>query len=270
MCRSNHNVPATRFTTNLAVLDIVEELQKVSTSDVLRCKMHGNMESVLVCVDCLTGLCIKCMKDIGSNPHKDHPLEEINDAKSLLQQKFESQIKEKQSVLQQQLSRIDTQEIARAETDITMMYNELHSLLTTWRDVQLAEMTSFRDDSLRQKQKIQKQDAKLVSLLQPNIALETLVSELAKLDFEMDQLQENQESPSQQKVNFSERCEKLLESIIVVVSSHNFREQQVMDMSPKREANGKAKSAQDPGARLLEHQQVSLKRNFIKVLIKCM
>ena len=269
VCKNNHNVPDTGFTTNLAVLDIMEELQNDSTSDVLRCKVHGNMESILVCLDCLTGLCIKCMKDIRSSPHKDHQLEEMNDAKSLLQQKFESQIKEKQPVLQQKLSKIDTQEIARAETDIRMMYNELNSILTTWRDAQLAEMTSLRDDSLRQKQEIQKQDAKLVSLLQPNMSMEALVSELAKQDFEKDQFQEDHESPNQQKVNFSERCEKLLQSIIVVVSSHNFREQQVMDMPPKREANGKAKSAKDPGASLLEHQQVSLKQNFIKVLTKC-
>ena len=268
VCRSHHNVPATGFTTNLAILDIVEELQKESTPDVLRCKVHGNMESFFVCVDCITGLCVKCIKETRRNPqedlHKDHQLEEVNDAKALLQQKFEPQIKEKRSVLQQKVSKIDTLEISKTETDIRIMYNELDSILTAWRDAQLAEMAGLRDEAIRRKQELLEQDAKLVSLLQPNIAMETLVTKLTEQDFKKDNLQEDRKPPNQ-KFKFSERCEKLLESIIVVISSRNFvtsellKEQKVTGVQSKGAANVKAKSPQGSGAACsaLEDKQVS-------------
>ena len=58
------------------------------------CTVHSDKESVLVCMDCTAGLCMKCMKTVSTGPHKDHQLEELDEAKILLRQKFDGQVKE--------------------------------------------------------------------------------------------------------------------------------------------------------------------------------
>ena len=96
VCRQKHNVPLRGFTTNVVVLEVVEELLK-DTSSVLKCFKHSRRESVIICIDCLECLCMKCMKETRktSNSHHEHQLEELDDAKSQLWQKYESKVKAK-------------------------------------------------------------------------------------------------------------------------------------------------------------------------------
>ena len=95
LCRRKYKNPLRGFTTNRAVLDIVEEIQKQTKmkKDNLKCTKHDNKDCVLVCIDCVKGLCAECMKCMHSQ-HQGHNLEELPKAKPLLQRKFEENAKE--------------------------------------------------------------------------------------------------------------------------------------------------------------------------------
>ena len=82
VCRSKHTIPSTGFTTNRIALDIVDELHASRVrSKVLKCSTHANMECVLVCMDCLDDLCVKC---ITENIHQSHHIEELSEAQTAL------------------------------------------------------------------------------------------------------------------------------------------------------------------------------------------
>ena len=133
VCRSDHEVPPDGYPTNRAVLDIVEELKKLATC--LKCLVHLDEECILVCIDCLDGLCLKCIKQ---NLHQGHHLEELSDAKTVLKQKVE----ERKSILESEITNFNKSphclaEIERAEVDIRQLSNGLIANINSWVDEQL-------------------------------------------------------------------------------------------------------------------------------------
>ena len=77
-------------------LKLQKDVPAAPASAELKCAAHSNKDSVLVCIDCAAGLCINCMKTVSrsAGPHKDHQLEELTEAETLLRQKYNSQVKE--------------------------------------------------------------------------------------------------------------------------------------------------------------------------------
>ena len=67
------------------------------------CADHPNRECILICINCLVGLCAKCMKTLRKSPHRDHDLEELPEAKTVLQERFHKLVKEEQAVLEQNI-----------------------------------------------------------------------------------------------------------------------------------------------------------------------
>ena len=178
VCRSKHAPRRRGFTTNRAVLDIIEEIQKQKPvqpeSDSVRCKKHGNKECVLVCMDCIEGLCVKCVKN---SHHQGHRLEEPLRAKSLLQRKLGKYTKERKSLLEQQLSLMNKSpysvtEITKAESDIRLFQEKLLKEITDWGDEQLLTLQNLKSEVVKQENELKKE---LKLLENQNVDLETMI-----------------------------------------------------------------------------------------------
>ena len=214
VCRSKHTPRRRGFTTNRAVLDIIEEIQKQNSvkvkADRLKCAKHGNMECVLVCMDCVEGLCAKCMK---RNRHQDHRLEEPSKAKSVLQRKFGKYAKERRSFLERQLSVLkkspySVSEITKAETDIKLFQEKLTKEITDWGDDQLSTLQDLKSDVAKHENELMRE---LRLLENKNADLETMIK------FGHASTSDNREivdfSGKGDKRKFEESCQTLLERI---------------------------------------------------------
>jgi hypothetical protein len=137
------------------------------------------MESVLVCIDCLTGLCMKCLKQ-RSNPHKDHQLEELSDAKILLREKLVSQTRKQ--LRTEMTSATPVNEITRAERDIRVMSSELKSVITKWRNTQLYITGKLKDEAAKRAQVMKAQNTELEAMMEEDIDISTLIRRLNSKD----------------------------------------------------------------------------------------
>ena len=219
VCRKKYNSPAKRFITNKVALEVVEELLK-DTSSIMKCSKHSGRESVLVCIDCLEGLCITCMKDTRktSNCHHEHQLEELNHAKSQLWKKFEMHVKAKQVNLQNKISSMNQSaysvaEITKAEADINKMCNKLDVAITRWKEVQLVKIAEYKAEATKREGKIHAQMTNLQSLLrQENVNIVTLMTELKRGAVLWAQ-SPDLDSPQRNKYNLAERCNELSQKL---------------------------------------------------------
>ena len=173
VCRSKHTPRRRGFTTNRAVLDIVEEIQtqKPVQTDSVRCAKHNNKECVLICMSCVEGLCVKCIK---RGHHQGHRLEEPSKAKSFLQRKYS---KERRSFLENQLSVINespyaVSEITKAESDIKLFQEKLTKEITDWGDEQLSTLQELKREVLKQENELTKE---LQLLENQNVDLKTMI-----------------------------------------------------------------------------------------------
>ena len=139
LCKAKHPIPSQGFPINRAVLDIIEELNNDCRPIVLKCKEHDNKVCVLICVECEIGLCVQCIKQ---GAHKSHQLEEPEEAKSVLSDKFDSIVEQQKSKLEAFKKQIDKAsdnmtEIENAQTNIKDISERIVGLVTEWRDSQL-------------------------------------------------------------------------------------------------------------------------------------
>ena len=175
------------FTTNQAVLDITEELQNVAavglthpqpstTSYELLCTDHEE-DCMLVCIDCLTGLCLKCLKQTS---HHGHRLEELSEAKTVLQQRFSEQIIERLSMLESKISKIkespySVEEVMKAQVDIGRFREIIVRDINKWEDDQLKLMEDLKREAADQEKEIEiEQDL----FQQQDIDIRTLITKL--------------------------------------------------------------------------------------------
>ena len=195
VCREEIYVPANGYTTNRAVLDIVEELQKDASSDVpksstdvpkrptdvMKCLQHSNAECMLLCIDCLEGLCLKCIK-LGS--HHSHKLEEPSDAKYLLKLKFDEQIRNELLIWDAKMSAIKQSAysvagITQAEEDFKTINDKITNTFKIWRNSQQTVLQDCKQQAISRENEIQIQRGKLQSLLEHNdINISDLITKL--------------------------------------------------------------------------------------------
>ena len=183
VCRTKHRVPPGMFATNRALLDVVDELEKdkIQTSVPLKCSEHKDTECVLVCIDCLSGLCPKCLKQ---STHNGHHLDEMSEAKAVLKPAFEKQVKEEQAILERMLSMINDSkhsvtELTNAESNMAKIYDEVDKIIVSWKKDQLLQLGSCKQVSITQENKLQTERGLLQSLLeQNNIDIETMIAKL--------------------------------------------------------------------------------------------
>ena len=232
VCREEIDIPANGYTTNRALLDVVEELQKDVSFDatkssidvprspaVLKCLVHDNAECVLLCVDCLDGLCLKCIKKCS---HQNHKLEELADAKSVLWPKFEEQIQNELSVWDAMIALLNSSvysvvEINQAETEFKIISDKMESVFSIWRSSQLTKLTEFKEEAINRENEIRMQREKLQSLLvQNDINIENLVTKLKEPHSIEQQIQSSNnyiDLKGAQTYKFGLQCQTFLESL---------------------------------------------------------
>ena len=198
------------FITSLVVLDMAETLHQ-QASQSLSCSQHEDKPSVLVCVDCLLGVCAKCVMT-----HKDHQVEDPNDAKILLRERFVDEIRKRQSILKLELaSPSSVSEITKAEEDVKELCTRLNSVITAWQDDQLSKMGEIKTEATKREQEMNARNAKLEAILQNDTDIKTLIRHLGKND-KMDclPLKEN-------TYNIMTARQALLKGLSSVVTSDN-------------------------------------------------
>ena len=237
VCREEIDIPTNcnGYTTNRAVLDIVEELQKDASSDssksstdvpkrptdVLKCPAHNNAESVLLCIDCLEGLCLKCKKQ-GS--HQGHKLEELADAKTFLKPKIDEQIKNEISLdaimALITASAFSAAEASQAEADMKIIFDQVESIFAIWRGNQELVLTGFKQEAIDCENEIQAQREELKSLLeQKDIGAEELITKLKEPHSFEDPTQRFSYPKEAQDYSFAQHAHTLLESLQSVLHS---------------------------------------------------
>ena len=238
VCREKIDVPTKLgYTTNRAVLDIVDELKKDPSSDapkssddvpkrptdVLKCPRHNNAESVLMCINCLEGLCLKCIKQ---GAHHNHKLEELADAKSLLRPKFDEQIRNELSIIDAMMSLIEQSaysvaETIQAEEDLKTISDQMTTIFNSWRSTQQAALEDCKQQAISRENEIQLQKGKLQSVLEHNdINIRELITKLKEPHSEQQTQNFNaMDFREAQAYNFGHQSQTFLENLHAVPCS---------------------------------------------------
>ena len=240
VCRSKHRVPRLGFTTNRAVLDIVEDFSKEKAKKknkpVLKCAEHENMLSVLVCTDCLTGLCLQCTKRLPKSRHRKHRVEDLHQAQIVLQKLAEKQLKSEQSKLDKDMalsigSECPLYELDKAENDTEGMHNKLANVLNVWKDEQFSAIRDLKNVITDPKNYFQAEKEKLESLLKQN-ELSSLITILKQKDIRWQRLQERKVSPD--NYDFVTSREALVEKVQCHLFSQGAFQSKILNQPSKR------------------------------------
>ena len=221
VCRSKHAIPRRGFTTNRAVLDIVEEIQNQSALQApsLTCTKHGKKECVLVCIDCVEGLCAKCVK---RNHHQGHNLEDLSEARILLQEKLKEQNKKIQFLFERQMSVIkkslySVSEITQAETEIRAFRETLVKEIFKWENEQLAALGDLKKEINIKERDLQKEIDSL------DKHANDLATVIVKLKFKNStNVSQIFQSPGLEKYKFDERRQALARRVHQVINGNDF------------------------------------------------
>ena len=137
VCRSSVSTKEVR--TNLAVRDIVEELQSVQPTK-LCCPDHAKKECSLFCTDCLQPICALCVKELTKSKHKDHNIDDVEDAKAEMKKSLAAFLGEKIKRLEvttetevDKLMQESEQKIAEINAVVSMVTEAVQ----TWADGQI-------------------------------------------------------------------------------------------------------------------------------------
>ena len=210
MCRSQHPGSSHDFTTNRVAMDIAEDLQQQASLS-LSCSEHADAECVLVCIDCLAGICAKCVKK-----HKDHRLEDMDDAKALLRERFVDQTRKQQSALKTEMASCPSvTEITRAEDDIKNMCALLISAITEWQNEQLSIIGEIKSNAAKREQEMTSQKAKLEIMTQNDIHISILLTALKNKEEIIIQ------TPKGNTYNFLVARETILAEVTCVITSEH-------------------------------------------------
>ena len=217
-------MPSGGFTTNRAILDIVDELQRgISTTPVLKCDQHVLMECVLVCINCLTGLCLKCLKQ---SSHQGHQLEELSDAKSVLRPWLDEKLQDELSVLEEELKHINespysVQEAFKFQADLHTIWDNTMAAFKQWENEHKSLMDDLMKSAASRENDIQSQRGHLQSLLDHHdIDVGTLITKL-KTPSITGGVQVSELPKSVIKYNFNEKAQTLLTEIRSALSNQN-------------------------------------------------
>ena len=212
MCRTKHEVPSCGFITNRTVLDISDELEKNTTTpaSTIQCSEHPRSECVLVCMDCVSGLCPKCLKQAK---HQGHNLEEVAEAKTTLKNMFEQQIMTEKATLDKRINDVSHSvvELGKAESNITDICDEAVKLITSWKKDQLSNLGSFKQQAVIMKNELQTERGHLESLLeQRNIDIGTMIAKLRPVKAHKKRKFSETESLGTDEYDFGEQTNSLM------------------------------------------------------------
>ena len=222
LCRAKHSVPPRGFITNRTALDVIDELENDITSpspSKLTCNEHKGAECVLVCTDCISGLCPKCIKQ---STHQGHHLEELSDAKTVLKPIFDTQIRMEQASLCRRKNKVtySVDELYQAVSDIYTMCDEAITLITSWKKDQLLKIENLEQLAAALEDEVETEIVLLQSLLEQS-DIGTMLTKLKS-----DQTQEKRSldtayTKEMNKYDFRKQTASLRERLQVLFSQKN-------------------------------------------------
>ena len=235
ICRNKHAAPSRGFTTNRTALDIIDEMEKGASAPPtkLRCSDHNDDECVLVCINCVTGLCLKCVKQ---KTHQGHDLEELLDALDLLKPMFEEQIEIEKAALDRRKRDMPypISELNKAESNITKMCDEAVKLITSWKKEQLLKIRDFKQLAVTWEDEHQVERGLLQSFSeQSNVDIGTMIARLkydeAQKKLSVDHTGYTDYIEAVNKYNFQEQTESLRTRLQSVWSCQEFLTSMVLN-----------------------------------------
>ena len=131
--------------TNLAVRDIVEfealhAKQRERENTKVFCPEHPWKECLMVCTDCCQPLCTTCMKGFRKGIHKEHEIDDIEDARVHMKKHLSTLLDEKIAALE----RVSASEVDRLmkETEnhaknVEVIMSKVMDALEAWKEDQL-------------------------------------------------------------------------------------------------------------------------------------
>ena len=214
-CRRRHIIPSGGFPTNRFALDIVDELSGRAQPRTFSCIKHSNIHCVLVCMDCLEGLCVECIRE---NCHQSHQVEELTAAQAVLREKLKEKTKIQQSVLEKQLAQMkeslfSVTEISKAEHDIQYVCDKLMTEISNWKSEELLILQSLKAEASANESKVHK---KIIGLGQEKLDTESLLKRLRIAPKTDDSLHEN---TLVMTFDYTKQCKQLVDKVQSVLQT---------------------------------------------------
>ena len=238
VCRAKHSVPPHGFITSRAALDIIDQLEKdtAPSPSKLTFSKHWSAECVLVCIDCLSGLCPKCMKQ---STHHGHHVEEFSDAKVVLKPMLTAQIKKEQAALDTRMNDVpfSVAKLNEAESDINKRCDEAVELITTWKKDQLSKIGSFKQLAVVREKEGQAEKGCLQSMLeQYDTDIGTMIAKLKSDQAHKKHILET-EYIQIENCDFQEQSKSLADRLQSVFTSQEFaisskKKKQALNVKP--------------------------------------
>ena len=201
------------------VLSIAEELEN-SAANALPCAEHANMECGLVCIDCLVGICYKCLT---STEHHGHHLEEPAKAEALLAQKLKDVLQPQEDSAKQKILKIEaSMGNSTTKIGIETVYNFARRAIETWRNDQSAHL-----QVLQKRQEASMNEAKeivqtLKNIQNGNITLPILLKKIKQANINDTTESEPLELPSENIYDLTSGYKFLLEFLRQALEQYQF------------------------------------------------
>ena len=141
VCRSE--VASSDVRTNLALQNTVEDLMEKQRAKEF-CSEHPAKECHMICVDCYQPICSLCIKGLINGPHRDHTIDDMEDAKAEFKKRLNTVLKDKIKALEKkttaEVNKLKQQSEKYARNVDTVVYMVTEAV-QAWRDEQLQDET---------------------------------------------------------------------------------------------------------------------------------
>ena len=204
---------------NRVVLNIAEDLvQKAST--IVKCADHDK-DFVLVCMDCLVGLCSTCLMQ---KSHNEHNKEELSDAKKELSERIGKMINEQKTSVESKTSILNDSpyciiEINKAEHDIKKICDDAHAIISEWSHDQLSMLKHLKEEREAIEKEL-KTASDVVESLSPvgNSDMGTLLQNTRTAILSKDKIK-SCKLPETPSFDYTEKCQVFLSDLIRSIQS---------------------------------------------------
>ena len=136
--------------TNLAVKDIVEAVITKEKAK-LFCPKHPAKECQLVCTDCCQPLCAVCVQGVIKGEHKEHSIDDVDDAKVKIKDRLTMAVKTKCAILENatlaKMEKLNI-ELTQQEKELNAIVYMITKALNKWKKTQLQKAQQATDKEL--------------------------------------------------------------------------------------------------------------------------
>lgn len=146
-CRTPANLSrkTPEWPTNRMVLDTLDIFADEQS---MPCPTHNDQECLLVCIDCIKGLCIECVQ---SKDHKDHFMAHVDSCLTALMKKMKKEISIRKECFEQNMrDYYDTVKTTASltESHILEASNNIIEVVQKWKQSQLDSLAKEKEEAL--------------------------------------------------------------------------------------------------------------------------